>query len=358
MNWAPLRAVRDGRFKLIDAPRPELYDLEADPGEQTNLAAHRPETARALRVALQRIGGGAGAMSVSSLDREAMEKLAALGYLGAGHSAGPATPGSLAADPKDVIAVFNRLRRANSAVRDRRYAEALPILREVLAEDPGNAFATLVLGSAHMAQGDNASAIRFFKRYLELVPTSAYAHQWLAICHVRRGEQDAALREAEAALAIDPRFSDVRVLKAGVLASRGRHADAVAELRQAIATDPEKLVLRLDLAKVLAEAGRQDEAEQEYRELLQRRPDDPDALVGLGVLEAERGRLAEAEARLRRALERAPGQAAARYDLARVLERQGRADEAREAYQAVAGSDAVPPAVRTAARAALERLSR
>lgn len=358
MNWAPLRALRDGRYKLIDAPRPELYDLENDPAERENLVAQRPETARVLRAALERVGGGEGAMSVGALDREALEKLAALGYLGAGHTADAGTPGEKAADPKDVIAVFNRLRRANSAVRDRRYAEALPILREVLAEEPNNAFATLVLGSAQMAQQDYASAIRSFRRYLELVPPSAYAHQWLAICHLRRGEQDAALREAEAALAIDPRFSDVRVLKAGVLASRGRHAEAVAELRLAIDADPAKPVLRLDLAKVLAEAGRRDEAAEEYRLLLEQRPDDPDALVGLGVLEAARGRLAEAESRLRRALEVAPGQAAARYDLARVLEQQGRLDEAREAYRTVAGSDAVLPAVRTAARAALARLSR
>ena len=37
MNWAPLRPLRDDRWKLIDAPQPELYDLESDPGEQRNL---------------------------------------------------------------------------------------------------------------------------------------------------------------------------------------------------------------------------------------------------------------------------------------------------------------------------------
>ena len=31
-----------------------------------------------------------------------------------------------------MIAVFNRLRRANSAVRDRRFGDALPLLSEVL----------------------------------------------------------------------------------------------------------------------------------------------------------------------------------------------------------------------------------
>src|SRR5262249_52824637 len=41
MGRSPLRAVRDDRFKLIDAPRPELYDLVRDPRETRNLASER-----------------------------------------------------------------------------------------------------------------------------------------------------------------------------------------------------------------------------------------------------------------------------------------------------------------------------
>ena len=35
-GWAPLRAVRSGGFKFIEAPRPELYDLGTDPAELKN----------------------------------------------------------------------------------------------------------------------------------------------------------------------------------------------------------------------------------------------------------------------------------------------------------------------------------
>ena len=44
----PLRALRDGRFKLIDGPRPELYDLERDPFEQRNIYDERRDTAAAM----------------------------------------------------------------------------------------------------------------------------------------------------------------------------------------------------------------------------------------------------------------------------------------------------------------------
>ena len=61
-GWSDLKALRVGRYKLIDAPRPELYDLERDPSESTNLFAERREVAdgmlqrlRQLEVAFDRI---------------------------------------------------------------------------------------------------------------------------------------------------------------------------------------------------------------------------------------------------------------------------------------------------------------
>jgi tetratricopeptide (TPR) repeat protein len=296
-------------------------------------------------------------MSVGALDLEAAEKLAALGYVGAGAGA-PDAPAGGRKDPKDVIGVFNRLRRANSAVRDRRFDEALPILRDVLAEDQKNAFARLVMGSAFMGMGRPREAIAWYGRYLEIVPTSSYAHQWMAICHVRLGDKEAALREADAALAIDPHFTDARVLKGGVLASRGAYDAALRELRLAVETDPAKGMLRLDLAKVLAEAGRLDEALAVYDGLLQRQPDYAPALIGLGTLQAKRGDLEGAERSLRRSLELDPSQDDARFDLARVVEQRGRPDEAASEYRRLLDAPHTAAAVREAARRRLAGLGR
>ncbi|MCH2106259.1 MAG: sulfatase-like hydrolase/transferase, partial [Planctomycetes bacterium] len=47
-GWAPLATIVRGKWKLIDAPTPELYDLEADPGELNNLAAERPEAVESM----------------------------------------------------------------------------------------------------------------------------------------------------------------------------------------------------------------------------------------------------------------------------------------------------------------------
>ena len=46
MNWSELRAIRTNRWKYIRAPRPELYDLTADPArDQQRHPAARPRGA-------------------------------------------------------------------------------------------------------------------------------------------------------------------------------------------------------------------------------------------------------------------------------------------------------------------------
>lgn len=108
-GWAPLRAIRDGRFKFIDAPRPELYDLEPDPLERHDIASERPAVVRGMRVALAAFeANGAPARGGSPLSSEARDRLAALGYL-----SGPLRMANdtNALDPKDFIEIFNASRQ-------------------------------------------------------------------------------------------------------------------------------------------------------------------------------------------------------------------------------------------------------
>ena len=121
LGWSPLRSLRDGRFKVIDAPRPELYDLERDPCETRNVYHERRRTADAMMRRLDtvvqtrsriedsghhnapttRVGDpGDGANAVVPQDLRA--RLASLGYVStsprAALPAGRALP-----DPKDCI---------------------------------------------------------------------------------------------------------------------------------------------------------------------------------------------------------------------------------------------------------------
>jgi len=110
-GWSPLRAIRDGRFKLVDAPRPELYDLETDPFEEHDLSAARPGLVNAMRAALPGFDAETGrepsgtTPSVEAADIRA--RLAALGYT---NGTVTLTPGQ-GRDPKDHIEEYNAARR-------------------------------------------------------------------------------------------------------------------------------------------------------------------------------------------------------------------------------------------------------
>src|SRR6266496_117406 len=54
-GWSALQSLRSRRYKLIKAPRPELYDLLADPGESANLYEQQPAVARDMMRKLDRL---------------------------------------------------------------------------------------------------------------------------------------------------------------------------------------------------------------------------------------------------------------------------------------------------------------
>jgi choline-sulfatase len=113
-GWSPLRALRVGRYKLIDAPRPELYDLERDLFEEHNLYDERRDTAVALRQRLAAIErrssqADAGIRHERSGSLELRERLTALGYVGT-PSTRETADGPDAPDPKDCIGAYNTRR--------------------------------------------------------------------------------------------------------------------------------------------------------------------------------------------------------------------------------------------------------
>src|SRR5947208_4869450 len=82
-GWSELTAVTDERYRYIQAPHEELYDLARDPKERENLAGDRAPARAALRGALDRVAAGATIQAPAAVSADARERLQALGYVGA-----------------------------------------------------------------------------------------------------------------------------------------------------------------------------------------------------------------------------------------------------------------------------------
>ena len=151
-GWSELTAVRNGRYKFIQAPRRELYDLVEDPGELENLAAensHRADALeRALGELLEQVTSEAASRGPSTMDPETEERLQALGYLGGSISARNLEDRPRG-DPKDKIGLFNLLRKASQDALEERIDEAIAKVQEALAEDPEIVEAYTLLARFH-----------------------------------------------------------------------------------------------------------------------------------------------------------------------------------------------------------------
>ena len=102
-----MRSLRAGRYKFIDAPRPELFDLSRDPFEESNIYGTRRDLAAVMQARVAAIA--ASPMPILNPDRPAVawrEGLAALGYVVADRRR-PVKGQSGLPDPKDMIHLLN-----------------------------------------------------------------------------------------------------------------------------------------------------------------------------------------------------------------------------------------------------------
>jgi arylsulfatase A-like enzyme len=239
-GWAPLQSVRTDRWKLIRAPRPELYDLKNDPGETTNVIDDHPDVARQMEAWLDAIAlesaPAAAAPAAVTLDDEARANLEALGYLG-GESL--ASADDVGADPKDRIAAIVEYQRSKQLMAQGLNEEARAILDELVRQSPDSAemHSRLGLASARLADWERAEAS--LSRALALDPTSGETLVNLAAVHMAVDDLDRARPLLEQALRLDPDDA-MALLNLGALELRlGRIEQGVAHHRRFLELAPD-----------------------------------------------------------------------------------------------------------------------
>jgi len=337
-GWSELTTLRSDRYKLIDAPRPELYDLERDPNELVNLFDERRTVADAMLRQLRerkRVmeADAPEAPKTEDVDPETRARLAALGYVGS-FVATSSEPSSGRADPKDKIELFNLMTTARDVAKEADAgAEAIAMLRSVVAEDPDVIDAWFMLGNEYFKQNRWTEAIAQFRRALELKPDYDLAIINMANAYRRLGRDDAALAGYEHYVTIDPKNAYVQYQIGEIHMDRRDLARAEAAFAQALSIDPKLASARVATGVLAYERGQLPQAEQLLREALALKPEVRLAHYNLALIAEARGNDVAAEAAYRAELEQHPTAFKASFNLGRLKARQGQVREAAAWYQ-------------------------
>jgi len=235
-GWSELYSLTDARYRLIRAPRDELFDQQNDPEERTSIAADRPQVSQAMRAAIGKLIANAAITAPSAVSDEDRARLAALGYVGNGASESLALPGDSLPDPKDKVRVLEKYRRAADLAGARRFAEATALYKEVLAGDPDMTDVWLQLAEVYVRQGMSEDAVRAYGEVIRRNPTDAGSLLGAAAALLRLGRLDEARKHGELAVAVAP--AGAHEILAKIALARHDPDAAMTEARLAQKADP------------------------------------------------------------------------------------------------------------------------
>jgi choline-sulfatase len=323
-GWSALHALRTPAFKYIEAPRAELYDLSRDPDERVNILDSSPDVAGRMKAELDRLmaetSSGAPAPEAANIDRETMERLTALGYIGAPISRKTASGGSgPLADPKDKFEVFKKVSQAGEMASGNRCAEAVPLLESALLTDPMIPQALLLLSNCYLEMGRTEEARSQLDILLKEDPENVQALVSMANILLGEGREEDVIALCKRALSVDERNTQALQLVAETYMGIPDPAAALPYIEKAVELQPKMDRNQLDLAVCFIGLKQYDRAEPVLRDILRSSPKFRLARFNLGLVCEEQGRLEEARAAYAEEVAAYPGEFKARFNLGRVL---------------------------------------
>jgi choline-sulfatase len=304
-GWSALTALSDARWRLIVAPRPELYDFKADPAERHNRIADSRQEARRLRdeLAARAKAGRREAPRVAD-DGELAAALRSLGYM-SGASGGVRSGGGI--DPKDGIAMLGEFERAKQLLHTGRAHEAAGLLADLVRRSPGNVPFLTQLGSAQLQSGQGEAALATYRNAAQANPGLDLLHVNLAEALRTLGRREEASKEYELALKLNPRSAGAWLRLAEIAEAAGQEGEARRVLRRAVEAGTESASVLTRLAALEATAGDRGAAERAARQATEVAPGWAPAWLELGKILVSRGERVEGKRSLERAVAAAPG---------------------------------------------------
>jgi arylsulfatase A-like enzyme/Tfp pilus assembly protein PilF len=369
-GWGTLYAVRLGHHKLIQSKRPELFDLEKDPGEKVNRLTENRALANTFKEKLEviatRYRRDTPEKATPRLSEEALNKLRALGYIGAPSEATRSMTNDLP-DPKDRIQLYNLYLRAASQQGNGRLEEAATTYLQMLQQDPTPSIVHHQLGSVYFkmkkypmavesfqaalklnAKADTSilalartygemgkypEAVSGYERSLALKPDDPANLNNLAVIFMKMGSWDKAKETLERAVGLGSPLKE-SFYHLGVCYQRDRRLDeAAAQFRKAIEIDSRFAGAYYNLGVIYAQQGKENAAVEEFKKAVEAKPNFAEPHFNLGSIYARQDKLTAAAAEFEIAVELRPNFAEAHFNLGTVYARQARLDDAIAEYK-------------------------
>ncbi|MES2222932.1 MAG: sulfatase-like hydrolase/transferase [Acidobacteriota bacterium] len=275
MGWSELRGIHTAHWMYVRAPRPELYDLDQDPGENHNVIDAHPKEYRELDAQLKkasRLGdSGTETVAFKQMDQQTMNQLKSLGYT-AGFSGTSFALNGKGDDPKDHLATLKAMHLVDisglSAADTRRNIQ---LLQEALKQDPSNPTLYESLVDRYESAGQYSQAMQVCQEALKHTALNGMILSRLANLYLRTGN-----------------------LK-----------QAISYYEQAEQQNPLDIESQNDLATAYLQSGQLANAERVFRWVLAIQPYAP-AYNGLGIIADKRNDVAGARANFEKAVELDP----------------------------------------------------
>ncbi len=303
-GWSPLEGVIDGRMKYVRAPRPELYDLAADPAELVNLYGADPERdekfERVLANVRRAVTPRAQAVAARAPLGEESQRLRSLGYV-AGNLSPPPGDFSGLPDPKLMAPTLSAYMLGVSYMSDGRLDLAAREFERVLEGDSTNYAVWEFLSETELLLGNPQAAERAARKAAEAPEPGVRTWFCLGMSLLEQADTAGAVKMLERTLQKNPLYGPALAVTARIEDARGMRKQALEYYSRALEAMPANAELLTDYGSCLLAAGRPSEAEGYLRQAV-KIPGAPwRTWFNLGVACQRQGKPAEALAAYRSA---------------------------------------------------------
>ncbi len=312
---SPLLGVVGRRWKYIQTPKPELYDLTIDRKENNNLANIQPNLARLmqdhLRQTLKENKRSNLADSKLAMNAESIRRLQSLGYVTAERVKETFEFDQNSPDPKDLIHVHRAFFYLLTLMDEKKYQQAKSECEKLLKDQPD--MIPLHALFCHIAFDQNdVNALKYHASQIlahrdqsdsndseiwRLKPNYHIAHNYLGVALVTEGKIKEAITHYTKALEYNPLMAEAHYNIAEALLKQDKLNEASIHYNEAIRLSSDKKVIfnsHESLTWILLKQEKFDQVIEHYSQMLKIEPNNTSILNDMGTVLSRQGKVEEA----------------------------------------------------------------